>query len=252
MMESRGWLLRSELLSSVSEVVHAFTAKGSGPGPDVDLRDRPHDPGGSYEAWTRVLAAMGGHPDQLAQVRQVHGRRVVEITEPTGPLAVAGEADAMITRRPGIWLAVRTADCVPVLLWAPGAVAAVHAGWRGVASRVVVDAARTLAELAGCRTSDVLAAIGPHASVEHYETGPEVIEALVAAGLDAERVRRGGASGREHADLEQAVRDQLAEVGVVRVDRVPGCTLADERFFSHRRSGGAPGRQASIIALRGS
>lgn len=244
------YLLRSRLLLGRQGVQHAFTHRGSPPTDQVDLRDRPYDPQGAVHAWERVMAAVGGSTDQVAQVRQVHGADVALVDQPTGPLAVAAEADALVTTTPGIWLAVRTADCVPILLSAPGAVAAVHAGWRGVAAGVVPAAVQLLVERSGAQPMEVAAAIGPHASVERYETGPEVVAQLERAGLDPARVSRTGPSGRLHTDLEQAVRDQLGGLGVRSIERVAGCTLREERFYSHRRLGPGSGRQASLIALR--
>ena len=248
-MEPRSWLLRSGLLGERSGIVHVFTARGTHGGPDVDLRDRPGDPERACRAWERVMTALGASAEQVAQARQVHGRQVLEVDEPSGPLAVVGEADALITTTPGLWLAIRTADCVPILLAAPDAVAAVHAGWRGVAAQIVLAAVDALVERARCTPGEVVAAIGPHASVEHYVTGPDVVLAREQAGRDPRRISKSGPRGRLHTDLERAVRDQLERRGVRALERVGGCTLSDERYFSHRRLGPGSGRQAALIAL---
>ena len=89
--------------------------------------------------------------------------------------------------------------------------------------------------------------MGPHASVEHYETGREVIDAMVAAGVPEEIVCFMGPR-REHTNLRTAVTHLLKAVGVEAIDQVQGCTLVDKELHSHRRDAALSGRQASIIA----
>jgi len=252
---SRPPLIRSPTLSERDQVVHAFATRhgGCSPAPRDSLHlalkdgDRPQD---VLENWRRLSAALDLRPSDVALLDQVHGAQVLTVHAPTGALHTAGQADGMVTATPGVLLAIRTADCVPVLLAAPGAVGAAHAGWRGVAAGVVPRTVERLVAVAGCAPGDVIAAVGPHASVERYETGPDVIQALVQAGLQRERISRVGPRGREHADLRQAVHDQLTAAGVRQVDHVRRCTLVDPDFFSHRRDGAGTGRQASVIALR--
>jgi copper oxidase (laccase) domain-containing protein len=144
-----------------------------------------------------------------------------------------------------------------VLLACPrtGAVAAVHAGWRGVVAGIVpaaIDALRSL----GCAPNELLAAVGPSISVRHFEIGPEVAEELVRANLGACVAAPGiyGIAGREpkhHADLVLGVRLQLERAGVERanIDADPPCTYADRaRFHSFRRDGARSGRLAALIA----
>lgn len=245
----RAPLLFADLLRGRPGLVHGFTTRRGATTQDLDLGDaRGRPPEELYDAWRQATAALDGRPEQVALLRQVHGARVVEVAQGAGPHRVVAEADAAITNVPGVLLAVRTADCVPVLLAASGAVAAVHAGWRGIVAGVVPAAVRALSERAGVPPSSIVAAIGPHASVEGYETGPEVVDALVATGLPRERIARMGPSGREHSDLGAAVDLQLLGSGVKRTERVAGCTLRDAELFSHRR--GQTGRQAAIIGLR--
>jgi YfiH family protein len=183
----------------------------------------------------------------VALMTQVHGATVLRVDAPTGPLDTVGSCDGCITAQPGLVLAVRTADCVPVLFAGRGGVGVAHAGWRGVALGVVPATALALAELLGCSPADLVATIGPHIQAPAYETGPGVVEALVGAGIPREVVAVEGAH-RLHADLGGAVRWQLERLGVEH-DSLGLCTATDPRFFSHRRDGADTGRLAGLVGL---
>jgi hypothetical protein len=187
----------------------------------------------------------------VADASQVHGCRVVAARD---TLAARAEADAITSRPGGNPVLVRIADCVPVLLADPksGAVAAVHAGWRGVVAGIVPAAIAALHAL-GADPRDAIAAVGPCISTRHFEIGPEVADALAAADLADCIVAPGIHGPKHHADLVHAVRAQLARCGLVpaSIDAEPPCTYADRaRFHSFRRDGAASGRLAAIIAPR--
>jgi YfiH family protein len=120
-------------------------------------------------------------PEALISLKQIHSKRVIAYgkAEPTFPLQ---EGDALISKVPGIVLAVRTADCVPVLLYDPrGRVsAAVHAGWRGIEAGIIEETLSRLTSDYGSRPEDVIAAIGPAICQSCFEIGPEVAGKLVA------------------------------------------------------------------------
>jgi YfiH family protein len=199
------------------------------------------------ENWARVLGTLDPRlgPTDVALASQVHGSRVVVVDAPTGPLGTVGEADALVTTARGVALAVRVADCVPVLLGSPRGVAAVHAGWRGVAQRVVPEALRVLLEESGSRPGDVCAAVGPHISTDAFEVGPEVVEGIAASGIAPELfARRRG--DRWVVDLGAAVEAQLRGLGVSSVYQAGACTTGP-RFFSWRANGPETGRQAGVI-----
>src|SRR5690606_36130192 len=105
------------------------------------------------ENWRRVARTLDPVLDAraVALVEQVHGGEVLVVDRAPGPLAPVGRADALVTTTRGVVLAVRAADCAPVLLAAPGGVAAAHAGWRGVAASVVVAALEALLAATGGR-----------------------------------------------------------------------------------------------------
>jgi len=185
-------------------------------------------------------------------LEQVHGDRVVggRQAAEAAPL----RADAVVCIRdeaPGLVAAVRTADCVPVLLVSTrgGAVAAVHAGWRGAAASIATRALEWL-DARGVRPESLVAAIGPAIGPCCYEVGPEVALAVAqATGVtETEPARPGG--GRVNLDLPRAVALQLRRGGVPEsaIHIAPWCTACrPELFFSYRADGGATGRMMACI-----
>jgi polyphenol oxidase len=151
---------------------------------------------------------------------------------------------------PGPVASMRVADCVPVLLASAdgSAVAAVHAGWRGVIAGVVKNALAALYKLRP--DTDVIAAIGPCIGMDAFEVGAEVLEAFAGAfGADAPIRARADAKG--HVDLRRAIALQLKAAGVrpQQIDSTDRCTVRDgEEFFSHRRDNGVTGRMAALIS----
>lgn len=227
-------LFRAASLDALSDVAHGFTGRG----PDLARRD--------VEAWDRAAGALGLAGRDVALVDQVHGAEVVAVAR----AGHAGRADALVTTTRGVVLAVRVADCVPVLLAAPGGVAAIHAGWRGTAAGIVARALAELLRAARADAGQVRAAIGPHIGQGAFEVGDEVVRALEATGVDRGAFARDGPRGRPHVDLGAVIAAQLRALGVTGVERVGPCTASDERLWSHRRDGAAAGRQGGLIALR--
>jgi YfiH family protein len=164
----------------------------------------------------RVLAGAA----RLAQGRQVHGARIV--VDGQG----IEEADGQMTTRPGVAAIVLVADCLPVALGGPGAVAMLHAGWRGLAAGVLEAG---VAAMGGA----VAAAIGPGIGPCCYEVGDDVRAVF-------------GTSERT-LDLKAIARARLAAAGVDEIHDCALCTACDaQRFFSHRRDRGVTGRQAGL------
>jgi YfiH family protein len=161
-------------------------------------------------------------------LRQVHGARVVRVTEPGG--AAGQRADAAVTDRPGCALAVLTADCAPVALVAPeGVIAVAHAGWRGLASGVLERAVDAVRALGG---GDVRAQLGPCIHAECYEFGAADLDHVAHALGDT--VRATTAHGAPALDMPAAVRAALARAGIDAVDDVGVCTACSREHFSHR------------------
>ena len=170
----------------------------------------------------------------MASLKQIHSA-IVLLGEQIG---CAGEGDALVTARAGVAVSVRTADCYPILLADERnhAVAAVHAGWRGTAARIVIRTLEEMHRLYGTAAADVYAAIGPGIGECCYEVGADV---ALQFGLEAGRI-----------DLAAINRRQLLDAGVAehRVDVLGGCTKCDAHLFhSYRRDQLAAGRMVSYI-----
>jgi YfiH family protein len=172
--------------------------------------------------------------------RQVHGVRVLWVEADTRPWEE--EADALATREARL-VAVRTADCVPVLLAdvREGRVAAVHAGWRGTLARIVERAVESLVR-AGSRPKDLVAAIGPAIGRCCYEVSPDLAARFESAFGPRVRADR-------RLDLPLANRISLESCGLSpdRVETIDVCTFCDGRFHSFRREGESAGRQHSFV-----
>jgi YfiH family protein len=167
--------------------------------------------------------------------RQVHGTfvRRVRGQVPAG----SGEADGQATCLPRVGVMVLVADCVPVLLGSEGAVAAVHAGWRGLAGGVLEEGVRALREL-GSDGEAITAIIGPAAGGCCYEVGEEVHELFEGAHRQGRRI-----------DLRAIAAERLTRAGVANVEQIERCTICDPELFSHRREGARAGRQAGVAWL---
>lgn len=184
-------------------------------------------------------------PEGYATLQQVHSARVLEATGP----GQTGEGDAWITALGGVRVAVKTADCIPLLMYDPRhrAVAAVHAGWRGVVQNIARAAVEALSLRYGSRSEDVMAALGPAIGGCCFEVGPEV--AVQFRELFPER---NDLEGRTRVNLIEAVVRQLRATGVQdrHIDRGAPCTFCGGReFFSWRRDRAPGQRMFAVIGL---
>ena len=240
--EPWGPMLRCTPLEAVAR--HGFTSRQLGLRPGATAR----------AGWASAAASVGCEVAQVARVRQVHGAavRVVRAGDVNGPVP---EADAAITNASGVAVAVVAADCVPVLLADPhtGAVAAVHAGWRGTAANVVGATVSAMTREFGVQAASLVAAIGPSIGACCYDVGEELLTAFAAPGHSsvdlAEWFSRDGA-GRLRLDLWQANADLLVHAGVLRAHvHVAGlCTKTHVALLeSYRVDGDRAGRMAAII-----
>jgi YfiH family protein len=202
------------------------------------------DPANVRENWDRLRAATGL---DFARVRQVHGCRVVEAEAGTEPVE---EADAVATASPGVAACVSVADCVPVLLADPrsGAVAAVHAGWRGTIGGAAAAGVKALVDRHGARPGDLLAAIGPGIGPCCFEVSREL------AARFRDEIGPVTATSRDQGsrvDLWRANELLLRRSGLARrrIETLGRCTSCEERsFFSHRRDRGVTGRHVAFIS----
>jgi YfiH family protein len=217
------------------------------------------DPASVVENRRRAAAAIGASLDDLVFAHQVHGRGVAVVSAADrgrgarDPGGAVPATDALVTRDPGVVLAVLAADCVPVVLTDPAArvLACAHAGWRGTVAGVTTAALAAMAEL-GARPENVIAALGPGIGPDRFQVGAEVVAALREAfGPAADELARPDGTGRWLADLWAANRLALARAGVpehqIHTAAVP-TGGEDGMFFSHRAS--APcGRFAALARL---
>jgi len=201
---------------------------------DVEVRFTGRGPVLDREETLRALTPAA---PPLAWARQVHSA----VALPARPGA-CGEGDALYTAAAGLALSVATADCVPVVIAGPAGLAAVHAGWRGIAGGVVQAA---LAEMQG-QPDQWTAWVGPAIGVCCYEVGEDVAERVVTA--SGAEIATSGPAGRPHLDLPGAVRRQLEKAGVGEVIVLPRCTRCDaDRLWSYRREGKRAGRNLAFI-----
>lgn len=191
-----------------------------------------------------------GH--RLVRVRQVHGATCLPADEATD--SPAGDADALVTSRPGVAVAIATADCVPILLADPEAraVAAVHAGWRGTVASIAAVGVHALVER-GARTEQIRAALGPSIGGCCYEIERDIAQRF-ANDLGSEvwsAWRDGERAGKGYLDLRRVNALVLIGAGVPEssIQNVGPCTFCGEGpFASFRREGANAGRQLSWIA----
>jgi len=180
--------------------------------------------------------------EEPAWIEQVHGIEVLDLDlEARAGIA----ADAALTRRAGPVCAVQVADCLPILLAVRdgSAVAAAHAGWRGLAAGVLEATVKKLAAEPG----RLIAWLGPGIGPAHFEVGEEVRAAFLASDADAASLFTPNARGRWQCDLAGLARGRLVALGVSAVFGGEWCTYGDAlRFFSYRRDGRC-GRMAALI-----
>jgi polyphenol oxidase len=200
-------------------------------------------------AATPLLVERGLSAEPSAYVRQVHGADVISVAQG----GFAGRADALATDRPGLPLAISTADCLPIVLYdaRSGRLAAVHAGWRGTV-RAVTRAAIDALLKTGSAPDDLVVAIGPSIGPCCYEVDGPVIERLQAAFPERwETWLTPKGPGRWMLDLWHANQDQMTTAGV-RADRIDNLRLCTgcrpDLLFSYRRERGA-GRLVTVAAL---
>ncbi len=224
-------------------VTAGITTRGSEAAQPFDLGLWGSAPVGAvmarWRAFRRSHAGFGG----VVLAHQVHGPRVLWHDRLDGWLQLEG-ADGHATRARGLLLTVTVADCVPVYLVDPrrGALALLHAGWRGTAAGILRAGVELLRERAGTDPRDVVMHAGVGICGACYEVGSEVLTAL---GLPA------AGNGPCHVDLRERLLAQARWLGIGEATRSEWCTAHDrERFFSHRASGGADGRMVAYLGFR--
>ncbi len=200
----------------------------------------------------RLAAEVGYEIEALFEVSQVHGN-IVQRADASVPVASyrQREGDAVWAQERNLAVGIRVADCVPILLASPstGAVAAVHAGWRGIVENVIEQSVTALCRALQIEARSLLAAIGPHISCDAFEVSVDVAQQIATCAAHDPHVIV-AREPRPHVDLSRVARAQLEHTGVVaeHIDLVTGCTFQEPaRFFSFRRDGQASGRHLAVI-----
>lgn len=261
-------VVQSDLLGGEVGAVHAFSTRRGGvsepPLAGLNLgQSVGDDPAAVAENRRRFFGAFGIQTAQAVRVRQVHGNGVLVVDEPLAarpgfPACLMDEPterDGLVTRLPGLALVVSTADCVPILIHDPvrHAVAAVHAGWRGTAARIVAEALAGMRDAFGTLAGDCLVAIGPSIRACCYEVDDPVAEAMARAIPGWEEQAVTARPGRWRINLAGLNRMLLERIGVKpeRIEVLEACTACrTDLFFSHRAERGRTGRMMSFIMVR--
>ena len=233
------YFVQSPLLCAVSGVYHAFIGV---------------DPVYGRGTKSRLAEAFSVSCETIGTLRQVHSAivRRLEPGDMGDPDAGSREGDALWTDTCGEGVGVRTADCVPILIAhrrIPLA-AAVHAGWRGLASGVISETVRALEENIGKdAVSGLVAAAGPCARACCYEVGEETADAL--ASISPAALQKGEKAGKWFADLQAAALSALAAAGIepACAEGVGPCTICSPLFHSFRREKQSAARQLSFIQI---
>lgn len=269
--------LRSQEFDRLPWLVHAFSTRAAG-----DLAQ----PAGRR----RFVQSLSGSGMRLVTLHQIHSAVVRVAGACPGACLSAGAADlppdsappgdALIAAESGLLAGVKTADCLPILIAdrRRRIVAAIHAGWRGLARRVVEKTIGELRRAFGCAPSDLAAAIGPGIQACCFEVGPEVLQEFACQFVDAGRfckpdppnpaltilpkqlmtgnqgLLRALAADRGRVDLAGAARRQLLAAGLTpgHIYNCGFCTACRlDRFYSYRREKEAAGRMLAVIGVRG-
>lgn len=206
----------------------------------LNLGSHVGDDSAAVEKNRQWLAHNAAMPSAPVWLNQTHSTQVEYLDSPSVEVI---DADGVYTDKSGVVCSAMTADCLPVLLTNTQGtqVAAVHAGWRGLANGIVENAVEKL-------SGDVMAWIGPAIGAQVFEVGQDVVDAFISVEPQAiEAFQPQAQQGKWLADMNKLVAQRLSRVGVKQVYYSDLCTYSDaERFYSYRRDG-VTGRQATFI-----
>jgi len=240
-------IVRSEIFSRYPELLFGMSTKDGGVSPGTLGLNLSYnvgdDPQHVVENRKRFFSVLGITEEQVAYTGQQHTTRIVSVDQP----GFTQQCDALITAKPYVYVSISIADCTPVMLYDPNrkVVAAVHAGWRGTAGRIVEKTLHQLQKEFGSDLQDVVAFIGPSAGNCCYEVGAEV---ALQFHPDCRKQKNGG---KYLLDVKKANVLQLLENGVVNsnIETHVDCSIHNTEYHSHRRDGKASGRMLAVIGI---
>ena len=223
-------LAESKLLSSIRGVTHGFSDKSLG------------------DNVRKIANLLGLSESRL--LKQIHSGSVVLLDDKTTETAGI-EGDALVTHLKRYGVAVATADCVPILLASDDArvVAAVHAGWRGTLSEIIVNTIGVIRDRYGIEPENLKAAIGPSIGKCCYEVGEEVGTRFADKYTDTGEYLAYKGNGKYILDLRAANKLLLKREGVSEIEVLDVCTKCSEDYYSYRGDGKGTGRQLSVIGI---
>lgn len=202
----------------------------------------------------RMYAALALDQSQACTVWQVHSADTIVVRGPVANRRWLARADGMVTDRPGMPLAMRFADCTPILLYDPAkhVIGMAHAGWRGTVSGAGVSAVHAMQSAYGTRLQDIQAGIGPSIGPERYQVGEEVVAAVRETFGNTNGLIQRAGDGSAYLDLWAANRLALQRAGVTQIEVAGICTATrTDEFYSHRAEAGRTGRFGVLMALSG-
>lgn len=239
----------------IDGLLHGFLGrrggKSGGPYAGLNLSFRVgDDPQLVKDNMCDAKRGVGVHNAKIITMKQVHGDRILDVQE--REIKEAGEGDGMVTGERGLFLAVLTADCVPMLFSVPGRrlAAVAHAGWRGTLAGIAAKMVNHLRERYGADPTAVQAALGPAIGPCCYEIGPDLRRSMLQRWGKLAENSLTARGDRGFLDLKTLNRALLEEAGVppAQIFDVGPCTsCAAEEFFSYRREKRETGRQISLI-----
>ncbi len=198
-----------------------------------------------------------GHPSrEVITIEQVHGNSILLLDKPLKEMSFYSEVtgDAIVTALPGLPIAIRSADCLPILLYDDSimAIGAAHAGWKSTLEQVAIKTVEAMQKEFGSRPEDIKAAFGPHIGPCCYIVNPDLAEKFDRAGVGRKAFIT--TDGSTRLDLARANMDQLLQGGLKEENissRAPCTSCNTEHYYSYRVEGESAGRQLSIIMMGG-
>jgi polyphenol oxidase len=200
-----------------------------------------------------MYAALGVRAESACTTWLIHSADVVVADAPVENRRWLARADGIMTNRADLPLVMRYADCVPLLYRDPvqNVIGLAHAGWRGTVQGMASNMVRAMNQAYGCQPHDIEVIIGPSISIQHFQVGEEVVEALQQYfGSTDGMLTRDSSDGTAYVDLWEANRRDLERAGVEQVEIAGICTYANHHdFFSHRADHGKTGRFGVVLSL---